>query len=309
MAAATQTIDRSQAGNAVMAVIRDGRVHGVHAASIGAAVNADTVFQTASLSKWLTAWGVMALAQQGKLDLDAPVSRYLKRWTLPPSAFDNNKVTARRLLEPHRRADRRAGLRRLCTGHAGAVARSVAHAGGRCLAGGQWQGGGRHRAGYRMALFGWWLCGAPTAGRKDASGEPFEHLHAAGRIPAAGHGALDLPLVAGAGHDAGDVLRPGRPERDALPLLGGGGSVAVHLGVGPHALSAGPLARKRRASPSGAACWPRPPLRRRCGSRQALCSGRRSGAWARCSMPTTALVASSLATTAATSRRSTPRRA
>lgn len=98
MAAATQTIDRSQAGNAVMAVIRDGRVHGVHAASIGAAVNADTVFQTASLSKWLTAWGVMALAQQGKLDLDAPVSRYLKRWTLPPSAFDNNKVTARRLL-------------------------------------------------------------------------------------------------------------------------------------------------------------------------------------------------------------------
>lgn len=98
MGAATRAIDAGNAGNAVMAVIRDGTVQGVYAASIGAAVNADTVFQTASLSKWLTAWGVMALVEQGKLDLDAPVSRYLKRWTLPPSAFDNSKVTARRLL-------------------------------------------------------------------------------------------------------------------------------------------------------------------------------------------------------------------
>ncbi len=98
MSAASRTLASGQAGNAVMALISDGAVHGVHAASIGAAVNADTVFQTASLSKWLTAWGVMALVEQGKLDLDAPVSRYLKRWALPLGAFDNNKVTARRLL-------------------------------------------------------------------------------------------------------------------------------------------------------------------------------------------------------------------
>lgn len=96
--AASQAIHSGQSGNAVMAVIRDGKVDGVHAASIGSAVNADTVFQTASLSKWITAWGVMALVEQGQLDLDAPVSRYLKRWTLPPSAFDNSQVTARRLL-------------------------------------------------------------------------------------------------------------------------------------------------------------------------------------------------------------------
>lgn len=98
MGAATRTLDSGHAGNAVMVVIRDGSVQGVHAASVGAAVDADTVFQTASLSKWATAWGVMALVEQGKLDLDEPVSRYLKRWTLPSSAFDNNKVTARRLL-------------------------------------------------------------------------------------------------------------------------------------------------------------------------------------------------------------------
>lgn len=98
LSAAGRTIDSGQAGNAVMALISGGTVQGVHAASVGAAVNADTVFQTASLSKWLTAWGVMALVEHGKLDLDAPVNRYLKRWTLPHSAFDNNKVTARRLL-------------------------------------------------------------------------------------------------------------------------------------------------------------------------------------------------------------------
>ncbi len=98
LAAATRAIDDGQAGNAVMAVIRDGAVHGVHAASVGTAVDADTVFQTASLSKWITAWGVMALVEQGGLDLDAPVSRYLKRWALPPGAFDNSQVTARRLL-------------------------------------------------------------------------------------------------------------------------------------------------------------------------------------------------------------------
>jgi CubicO group peptidase (beta-lactamase class C family) len=40
----------------------------------------------------------MALVEDRKLDLDAPVSTYLTRWTLPESKFDNNKVTVRRLL-------------------------------------------------------------------------------------------------------------------------------------------------------------------------------------------------------------------
>jgi CubicO group peptidase (beta-lactamase class C family) len=98
MAAATRTIDRDHAGNAVMALVRGGQVQAVHAVSLGAAVDADTVFQAASLSKWLTAWGVMALVDQGRLDLDAPVNRYLKRWTLPAGPFDTGQVTTRRLL-------------------------------------------------------------------------------------------------------------------------------------------------------------------------------------------------------------------
>ncbi len=58
----------------------------------------DTVYQVASISKPVTAWGVMKLVEQGKLDLDAPVSRYLTRWKLPPSPYDPDGVTIRRLL-------------------------------------------------------------------------------------------------------------------------------------------------------------------------------------------------------------------
>ena len=98
MDAAARLVDSSNAGNAVFAVIENGSVHDVHAVSVGDAVDVNTVFQTASLSKWITAWGVMALVEDRKLDLDAPVSTYLTRWTLPESKFDNNKVTVRRLL-------------------------------------------------------------------------------------------------------------------------------------------------------------------------------------------------------------------
>jgi CubicO group peptidase (beta-lactamase class C family) len=96
--AAIKFVDASNKGNAVFVILDNGTVRGSHATSVGEAVDVDTVFQTASLSKWVTAWGVMALVQERKLDLDAPVSTYLTRWKLPNSKFDNNKVTARRLL-------------------------------------------------------------------------------------------------------------------------------------------------------------------------------------------------------------------
>jgi CubicO group peptidase (beta-lactamase class C family) len=98
MNAAVELVDSSNTGNAVFALIDRGSVHGVHGVSVGEAVDVNTVFQTASLSKWITAWGVMALVQEKKLDLDAPVGTYLTRWKLPASEFDNDKVTVRRLL-------------------------------------------------------------------------------------------------------------------------------------------------------------------------------------------------------------------
>lgn len=61
-------------------------------------VSAQTVFQAASISKTVTAWGVMKLVEGGKLDLDAPAETYLRRWHFHPSSFDSNKVTIRHLL-------------------------------------------------------------------------------------------------------------------------------------------------------------------------------------------------------------------
>ncbi|UPT62518.1 MAG: beta-lactamase family protein [Hyphomonadaceae bacterium JAD_PAG50586_4] len=42
--------------------------------------------------------GVMTLVDERRIDLDAPISTYLKRWHLPDGAFDETQVTARRLL-------------------------------------------------------------------------------------------------------------------------------------------------------------------------------------------------------------------
>jgi len=64
----------------------------------GLPVTADTVFQVGSISKPVAAWGVMRLAEAGKIDLDAPVERYLTRWHLPTSGFDHRQVTIRRIL-------------------------------------------------------------------------------------------------------------------------------------------------------------------------------------------------------------------
>jgi CubicO group peptidase (beta-lactamase class C family) len=64
----------------------------------GIPCTASTVFQIASISKAVTAWGIMRLVEQGTLDLDTPVESYLTRWQLPETGFDNSGVTARRLL-------------------------------------------------------------------------------------------------------------------------------------------------------------------------------------------------------------------
>jgi len=98
MKAAIAFVNKSNAGNTVLALLERGSVQGHHAASVGVPVEMETLFQVASLSKWISAWGVMALAEDGKINLDAPVSTYLKRWALPKSEYDTDRVTARRLL-------------------------------------------------------------------------------------------------------------------------------------------------------------------------------------------------------------------
>ncbi|HEX3045921.1 MAG TPA: serine hydrolase domain-containing protein, partial [Bacillota bacterium] len=64
----------------------------------GVKVDANTVFQVASNSKTVTVWGVMRQVESGKLALNTPVGKYLTRWKLPQTKYDNNGVTLRRLL-------------------------------------------------------------------------------------------------------------------------------------------------------------------------------------------------------------------
>lgn len=96
--AVSTELDASGAGNAVLVLLEDGEVVGRHQLSIGEPVDADSVFQVASLSKWVSAWGVLRLVEEGRLELDAPVSGYLTRWSLPESEYDLDGVTVRRLL-------------------------------------------------------------------------------------------------------------------------------------------------------------------------------------------------------------------
>lgn len=50
-------------------------------------INANTAFSSASTSKAVTALICAALAERGLIDLDAPISNYLTRWSLPENEF------------------------------------------------------------------------------------------------------------------------------------------------------------------------------------------------------------------------------
>lgn len=98
MDAAVTRVDEENRGNVALVLIRDGELFAEHYAGLGNDVDRNTLFQTASMSKWITAHAIMKLAQDGRLDLDQPVNDYLTRWQLPQSEFDTDKVTARLLL-------------------------------------------------------------------------------------------------------------------------------------------------------------------------------------------------------------------
>ena len=96
--AAKEEINKEFVGNFALSVFDNGNVQDRLFHSEGSQVDQNTIFQVASMSKWISAFGVMKLVEEGKLDLDTPVSKYLTRWQLPESAFNNNGVTVRRLL-------------------------------------------------------------------------------------------------------------------------------------------------------------------------------------------------------------------
>ena len=86
-----------------IAFIRRGQLAWTEAVGVsrlgGPAVDSNTVFQAASISKPVTAMAVMTLAQSGRLDLDRDINDYLSSWKLADgSATATQRVTIRRLL-------------------------------------------------------------------------------------------------------------------------------------------------------------------------------------------------------------------
>jgi CubicO group peptidase (beta-lactamase class C family) len=98
MQAATARATAGSKGNIALVLLRQGAVVAEQYTPSIDRVDGDTRFPLASMSKWFTAYGVMQLVQAGRLDLDAPVSAYLKQWQLPTGAFESKQVTIRRLL-------------------------------------------------------------------------------------------------------------------------------------------------------------------------------------------------------------------
>lgn len=58
----------------------------------------DTPMSVQSITKSVTAWGVLALVQEGLLDLDVPVTEYLRTWDFPKTRYSVENVTAGTLL-------------------------------------------------------------------------------------------------------------------------------------------------------------------------------------------------------------------
>jgi len=119
---ASQRMIENGAVGLSVAVIKEARIHnifhlGQESVTTKIPVNNLSLFQVGSVSKSVAAWVAMALVRDGKLELDAPVTQYLKRWKIPASKYDTQGITLRRLLS-HTAGLRLKGYSGFPEGHA-----------------------------------------------------------------------------------------------------------------------------------------------------------------------------------------------
>ncbi|ENZ83968.1 MULTISPECIES: serine hydrolase domain-containing protein [Caulobacter] len=102
-----QGMERQKVPGCALALIEGGetvavRVFGLADAEKNEPVTEETRFSLQSISKSYAALAVMVLVEEGRLDLDQPINRYLKRFRVTAAgAFDLDLVTPRRLLSHH----------------------------------------------------------------------------------------------------------------------------------------------------------------------------------------------------------------
>ena len=96
-------MDRYEVPGVTLALVKNGET--VWAGAYGLAdvknqiqMTPKTLCRVESISKSVTARGVMKLVEMGAIQLDEPVYLHLKSWKFPESDFDTDKVTIRHLL-------------------------------------------------------------------------------------------------------------------------------------------------------------------------------------------------------------------
>lgn len=99
-----QAEKNKQLGSAAIALIQEGKIVSEWGVGIGnqeaqsKVKTNETLYLLASVSKAVTAWGIMKLVQDGRIALDTPVIKYLKRWHFKGSEKYGHMVTTRQLL-------------------------------------------------------------------------------------------------------------------------------------------------------------------------------------------------------------------
>jgi CubicO group peptidase (beta-lactamase class C family) len=86
-----------------IALVRDGRItytaaYGDADQKSGRKMTVDMPMRVQSISKSVTAWAVLKLAEEGKLNLDNPVEKHIKGWKLPASEYPTDGMTVKQLL-------------------------------------------------------------------------------------------------------------------------------------------------------------------------------------------------------------------
>lgn len=96
-------MDRYDVPGAALAVVRDGELawsgaYGYADLEAGRPMTVDTTCRAESISKSVTAWGVMKLVESGALDLSQPLVSYVDDLELTRAGFDERAVTVERVL-------------------------------------------------------------------------------------------------------------------------------------------------------------------------------------------------------------------
>lgn len=86
-----------------LAIVDEGKVvwtkaYGYADVKAGKKMSSNDYMRVESISKSVTAWGVMKLEEQGKIDLYTPISHYLSSWELPESPYNEEQITIKQLL-------------------------------------------------------------------------------------------------------------------------------------------------------------------------------------------------------------------